>query len=171
MRERIICIVLICICQLDCQGQPSNTEALFEYNQSNLKDFLQRNFRYPKAMLRNCEMPIAVAYFQVSAEGKLTNFSVQKGVSAELAAEMQRVLELTNGYWSPKRVKGKPVASGLYIVPFFLFIRNKLTDLPCDYQKTLEQQMEVLSKLAVPQGATFIQPIVIEAIHSVVSKD
>jgi protein TonB len=89
--------------------------ASFEGGQEELIKFIANNINYPDdAKEAGVEGKVYIRLV-VYSNGEISQIAVLRGVNAypSFAREARRVLKLTNGRWSPAKLKGKAVASRL----------------------------------------------------------
>jgi len=87
-----------------------------------LRDFLQRQFRYPAIDLRNQVEGTVYAYFEVSETGAVENRRVVGSLSPTIDAEVLRTLNTIPNATTPPRQQGRPVRVA-YVVPVNLRIQ------------------------------------------------
>lgn len=77
--------------------------------------FIRDNIKYPEGA--KLEKPVRViVQFTIDAEGNVSDATVKKGAGEKFDAEALRVVNLTNGKWSPASNDGKNIASK-YVLP------------------------------------------------------
>jgi len=72
-------------------------------------NWIQRTMVYPQSAVQNRISGRIQVYFEVSVTGGVTNVRILKGLSPELDAEVIRVIESSNGLWTPGKQRGRPV--------------------------------------------------------------
>jgi hypothetical protein len=77
---------------------------------------LNANFTVPKEICENEKSGISMATFVVDQNGKINEFHREKALSDEVFIEMEEVLKLLDGDWSPAIADGKPVDSQILLV-------------------------------------------------------
>jgi tetratricopeptide (TPR) repeat protein len=73
-------------------------------------DFLEHSVEFPAKSKNAGLQGTEVIQFTVTTEGQVTDFMVINSVSTEIDLEVIRILEVTNGKWTPGTVNGEPVA-------------------------------------------------------------
>jgi protein TonB len=87
-----------------------------------LRNFLQRQFRYPAIDLRNQVQGTVYGYFEVSETGALENRRVVGSLSPTIDAEVLRTLNTIPNATTPPRQQGRPMRVA-YVVPVNLKIQ------------------------------------------------
>ncbi|RZK57221.1 MAG: TonB family protein [Hymenobacter sp.] len=82
----------------------------------NVKDFLQRQVRYPAEDIRNQVQGTVYAYFEVSETGAIEQRRIVGSLSPSLDAEVLRVLQSLPAALTPPRHQGRPVRVA-YVLP------------------------------------------------------
>lgn len=87
-----------------------NAAQVFQQDQFiSFNEYLRKNLKYPEEVLRNGAEGTEVVHFEVSADGKLTDFKVINSVSPEIDEAIYDLLKTTCGMWKPGESNGKPV--------------------------------------------------------------
>ena len=87
-----------------------NSPAFKGNEPGSIYDFLQKHVEYPVESQRWKLEGTEVVQFIVTIQGKLSGYKVINSVSPEIDREVIRLLELTNGMWTPGTINGEPVA-------------------------------------------------------------
>ncbi|MDX5438240.1 MAG: energy transducer TonB, partial [Pontibacter sp.] len=82
----------------------------FKGGQTALLRFLGENIRYPEEAKKAGVEGLVVISFVIDADGSVSNTEVLKSLSNTTDAEASRVVEMTDGKWTPGRQNGKDVA-------------------------------------------------------------
>lgn len=77
---------------------------------TSFEDYLRENLKYPETLLKNGVNGTEVVHFEVSADGKLTDFKVINSVSPEIDEAVYDLLKTTCGMWKPGENNGEPVS-------------------------------------------------------------
>lgn len=91
-------------------GIKNTIQVYQQENFSSFESYLQKHLKYPDKILRNGAEGTEVVQFEVSADGKLSRFSVINSVSPEIDAAIYNMLQTTCGMWKPGESNGKPVS-------------------------------------------------------------
>ena len=83
-----------------------------------LKEFIEENLRYPKALEETCVQGRVIVRFIVERNGKLSNVKVVKSVHPALDKEALRIVKLMPR-WIPGRQNGITVRVKFYIPIIF----------------------------------------------------
>ena len=75
-----------------------------------INDYLQKHVEFPSESYQWRFQGTEVVQFVVTTQGKLSDYKVINSVSPEIDNEVIRLLELTNGMWTPGTINGEPVA-------------------------------------------------------------
>ena len=90
-----------------------------------LKEFIEENLRYPKALEETCLQGRVIVRFIVERNGKLSNVKVVKSVHPALDKEALRIVKLMPR-WIPGRQNGITVRVKYYI-PIIFRLKSSLT--------------------------------------------
>lgn len=90
--------------------EPWNQRANFPGGEQDFIQFIQKKFKYPKAMLEAGESGSVEIRFVVEKDGTLSNFKIIKSSNPLFEEEALRVLKLSPK-WIPGYVDGEPVRS------------------------------------------------------------
>ncbi|MBN1159195.1 MAG: energy transducer TonB [Bacteroidales bacterium] len=71
--------------------------------------WIQRNMMYPQNAVQNRIGGRIQVYFEISSTGEVVNVKILKGLTPELDEEVIRVIQSSNGLWTPGRQRGRPV--------------------------------------------------------------
>ena len=74
-----------------------------------ISDYLHNNLVYPEGSLNCCKQGTEVVQFTVLPTGNLVNIKVLNSVCPKIDAEVIRVLNTTNGMWTPATQNRNPV--------------------------------------------------------------
>ena len=97
-------------------------EPIFDCGRSQLKDYIQKNVRFPKKSKKNNSSGKVFAQFIIEASGEVTNVKIIKGVDEYIDAETIRLLRKMPK-WTPGQKNNLNVRT-----KFFLPINFKLQD-------------------------------------------
>ncbi len=121
-----ICAMLSTIAQepelelLDIE-EPVLDEKYFDNKAISINEILAKNIQYPARDIARHTQGTEIIKFEVTSEGRLTNFKIVNSLSREIDKEIFRVLRSTNGKWSPGTIEGIQVTMEKEIsVNFFL---------------------------------------------------
>ena len=99
-------------------------------------DFLNNNVAYPEASKNAGLQGTEVVEFIVTQSGKIKDINVVNSVSPEIDNEVIRLLETTNGKWTPGTTDGNPVNMKTEVsVAFFLHSAENMVKAAKDYQQ------------------------------------
>ena len=90
-----------------------------------LKEFIEENLRYPKALEETCVQGRVIVRFIVERNGRLSNVKVVKSVHPALDKEALRIVKLMPR-WIPGRQNGITVRVKFYI-PIIFRLKSSLT--------------------------------------------
>ena len=71
--------------------------------------WIQRTMVYPPSAVQNRVSGRMIVYFEISFTGEVTHVRILQGLSPELDNEVIRVIESSNGLWTPGKQRGRPV--------------------------------------------------------------
>lgn len=119
-------------------AQTREKEVSFFVEGKDLTKFLQKNIKFPKEFYQAKERPVTISCvrFIVNEKGNVDSVHVYAGTTEPAHRELQRLLLLTNGHWSPKQINNKPVKSKPLILPVvFVYEGNRLQNMNADELK------------------------------------
>jgi TonB family protein len=102
----------------------SNTSPVYPGGKSALKEFIDKNLRYPEEAKRTGISGVVEVGFMINKNGEVENIKVMKGISPECDAEALRVTGLIKG-WTQGFRQGKPVNT-LVSMPVEFRGKNKI---------------------------------------------
>ncbi|MEY5047655.1 MAG: hypothetical protein RLZZ175_1014 [Bacteroidota bacterium] len=82
-----------------------------------MSNFIIKNLNYPKSLEKTSVSGKVFIGFSVESDGKLSDFTVIKGIHPDLDNEALRVVKLMPK-WNPGKVKGKAVKIKKIVIPF-----------------------------------------------------
>ena len=87
----------------------------FPGGENEMREFINKNLRYPKKAQENGIQGRVFVRFVVQADGKITDIQVVRGIHPLLDEEAIRIIKLMPA-WNPGRQDGKPVNT-IYTLP------------------------------------------------------
>lgn len=108
-------------------GEPENramsqVEPQFPGGKDAMLRFIRDNIKYPENSFNQGITGAVHVQFEISEEGKLSDFSIHQGVNAELDAEAMRIIKMMPD-WKPGLINQQPTEM-TYILPIVFGIRE-----------------------------------------------
>lgn len=116
-----------------------------------INDLLTNGVQYPAESKNAGLQGTEVIRFTVTVDGKLSDFHVVNSVSAEIDQEVIRVLQVSNGKWTPGMVNGNRVDMGKEV--FVVFKLKPSENFVAQAKSCLEKANEMLFVKNNPEKA------------------